>query len=67
MSRAPHREVGSVWTAGGQRLKVDHDHGAVIVRGVRLATASERDDFSRVYFQACAEADDWAEEATVPP
>lgn len=63
----PQREIGSVWTASKQRLKVDVDHGAVVIRGIRLATASERDDFSRIYFQACAEADDWAEEATMPP
>jgi hypothetical protein len=65
----PFREVGSVWTAHGQRLKVEHDRGAVVVRGIRLATPGERDDFARVYFQACAEADDWLaeQEAVVPP
>jgi hypothetical protein len=65
--RPPHREVGSVWTTWGQRLKVEHNRGTVIVAGVTLTTAAERDDFARVYFQACAEADDWAREHETCP
>jgi hypothetical protein len=41
----------------------------VVIAGVRLGRA-DRDIFARVFFQACADADDWAEEhgeATVPP
>jgi hypothetical protein len=67
-SAAPLREVGSLWANGRQRLKVEVDHGAVIVQGVSIATAAERDYFSRIWFLACAEADDWAREhEDVPP
>jgi hypothetical protein len=41
----------------------------VVVGGVALGRA-DREVFARVFFQACADADDWAEghgEATVPP
>ena len=66
----PHREVGRVPEA---QVQVEHDRGMVVIRRVdlrfpciRLTTASGRDDFARIYFQACAEADAWAETA-VPP
>jgi hypothetical protein len=62
----PVREIGHVAAADGGTLRVGVDHGNVTIgrplAAVWALTAADRDLFSRLYFDAEAEAEKWQQD-----